>query len=438
MAMRAMAGVQDANSFQEARDALLRYYYPVLRTLRKDDVHDPESLEITEDWAMELLHSPGKSSLSLFVEKVCMSGKSLSSEVIQAMQKCIDAARQKNDATPYERVGDVLSWLKENRRTHPELAWSHSALRQWMQGLLADFTLVDAKKQPGPLLDAPEQHYETMIASWESDKSGLPFNHTWKLSGQMWFTPQKDGGVKSFEMDQGRQGVAAWHLRAKLLQESPPGMALMTNTNLGVTRQFRPTWRDVTDYGVLHPLLTLDETSFDKNVWLDFIEHQGKKWSSPANERTWHDWQEAAQVSYQRILQAYTGSTPDALLYEVKHKSVNALELQAVSPLPLDWYKVVSDWSRRFPYLNQSPELEKLASLKLDATQLAAFHAESSQRVGQPLIQALMELPELLAGVDALNMPSWFHVRLQEEMRETTRLELPENLLDDDQTPSLH
>ena len=46
--MRAIAGVQDARTFQEARDALLRYYYPILRSRRRIDEKTPQDFENAE------------------------------------------------------------------------------------------------------------------------------------------------------------------------------------------------------------------------------------------------------------------------------------------------------------------------------------------------------------------------------------------------------
>lgn len=433
MAMRSIAGLQDSVTFQEARDVLLRFYYSILRTVRRDDLNSGPSLQETEDWTMDLLHSGSQTSAALFFDKVLRKKGIADAETAVNLQKVIDAARKNTNATPYERVGHVLAWLKGARKTHSEIEWVHGSLRQWMQGLLTDFTLADAKKKPGALLGNPEEHYKLMLASWATEKSGLPFGSIWDLKSRVWFSKKVAGGISNMDEESGNSTELALHLRAKLSKESDPAMVLMTHTNLGVTRRFQPTWRDVTDYGVLHPLLTLEESSFDKKVWLDFIQHQGQKWSSKANEDTWHAWQENAQTSYQQVLQAYAGSTPRAVV-----SWSDPLQAKAVSPLQLDWYTVLSDLSRRFPYLNQSLEIEKMAELKLNPAEQAQFKIESNARVGQPLILALIELPEALQKLNALNMPDWFHARLQEEMAKPTQFDLPEGLLDDDQAPSLY
>lgn len=438
MAMRAIAGLQDAVTFQEARDILLRFYYSILRTARKDDLNSELSLQETEDWTMELLHSGSQTSAALFFDKVVRKKGPADVATAENFQKVIDAARKNTNATPYERVGHVLAWLKETRKTHSELEWGHGSLRQWMQGLLTDFTLADAKTKPGALLGNPEVHYKRMLASWNAEKSGLPFESIWDLKSRRWFLKNVAGGISNMDENSWRSTELTFHLREKLSKESDPAMILMTHPSLGVTRRFQPTWRDVTDYGVLHPLLTLEESSFDKNVWLDFIQHQGQKWGSKANEDTWHAWQENAQTSYQQVLQAYAGSTPRAVVSWSDSVGSNPLQAKAVSPLPLDWYVVLSELSLRFPYLNQSPELEAMAKLKLNPTEQVQFKIESNKRVGQPLILALIELPEALKNLNALNMPAWFHARLQEEMHKPTQFDLPEGLLDDDQAPSLY
>lgn len=437
MAMRTMAGLQDTKTFQEARDVLLRFYYSILRTVRKNDLNSVTSLQETEDWTANLLHSGSQTSAALFINNVLRTKELTNVDTAENFQKVIDATRKKTDATPYERVGHVLAWLKETRKTHAELEWGHSSLRQWMQGLLVDFTLADAKIKPGALLGNPEMHYKRMLESWDAEKSGLPFESIWDLKSQHWFLKSVAGGISNMDEKSGNSTELAFHLRAKLSKESDPAMVLMTHSRLGVTRRFQPTWRDVTDYGVLHPLLTLEESSFDKNVWMDFIQYQGKKWSSKANEDTWHAWQENAQTSYQKVLQAYAGSTPRAVVSWSDSVSENSLQPKAVSPLRLDWYAALSDLACRFPYLNQSLEIEKMAELKLNPAEQAQFKIESSKRVGQPLILALIELPEALKNLNALNMPDWFHARLQEEMSKPTQHKLPEGFLDD-QAPSLY
>lgn len=437
MVMRAMAGIQDATTFQEARDALLRYYYPLLRTIRRCDQANANSINDSQNWSVSLSHSGSKSSAELFAQSACREPAQLSPALRLSLQGTIDKARLAPDMTPYERVGTVLSWLKEQRQGNPEFAWFHGGLRQWMQGLLTDFTLADAKKRPGAMLASPEASYEKMVESWDASKSGIPFDHVWSFRGISHFTQQDCQPLLAVSDNGGAYGTAlAFKLRAKIIQEQEPAMALMLHTNLGATRLLRPTWRDVTDYGVLHPLLTLDESTFDKNVWLDFLAHKGDKWSKPEHESTWRTWQEAAQTSYQRVLQAYCGSTPSALTYKSDGK--NPLSFQEQAPLALDWYKLLTQLATRFPYLNQSPQLEDIARKRLNVDELAKFSVESKERIGQPLIQAIIELPPKLQSLDAVNMPAWFHACLQSVMAEQKVLALPEHFLDETQEPGLY
>ena len=444
MAMRAIAGVQDAATFQEARDALLRYYYPVLRTFRRQNAQDPNNFTDVEGWSVDLLHSGSRTSAALFCEHIWREKGRLDSEQVQeiadGLQSCVLEARKADDATPYERVGRVLNWLKKTRHAQGDFKWEHSGLRKWMEGLLTDFTLADAKKRPGSLLDVPEQHYQKMVASWEAEKTAFPFNALWKIKGERWYTKNAVAlGMENLDAGVERVTEAVFNLRAKLVQEAVPAMALMVHSHLGATRQLRPSWRDVTDYGVLHPLLTLDEASFDKGVWLDFLQHQGEKWSIPENKDKWHSWQADAQASYQNVLQAYTGSTPHAFVHSDRNDiSDNPLKADARSPLSLDWYKVFSQLAFRFAYLNEAPDFEALAQSKMNSEEFEKFKLESRQRVGQPLILALLELPEDLQRKNVFNMPDWFHARLKEEMTEKSRLQLPEGIADDNQEPPLY
>lgn len=436
MVMRAIAGVQDATTFQEARDALLRYYYPLLRTLRRDDNDSAESLRSAHEWSTDLLHGTSKVSAALFAKSVCRHPQESNTSLMNDLQQAIEIAKHTPDTTPYQRVGLVLDWLKQERTQRPEMEWFHGGLRRWMEGLLTDFTLADAKKRPGAMLASPESSYEHVVQSWADAKSGLPFDHVWDLSGLL---PPKGTqpllGLMAQDGGQGHGTAVAFQLRAKLMQEQEPAMALMLHTAIGVTRHYRPTWRDVTDYGVLHPLLTLDETSFDKNVWLDFLENKGAKWRSPENEKRWSTWQEAAQTSYQQVLQTYCGSTPAAL--SSKGTGDNPLAFQSQTPLALDWYKLLTELASRFPYLNESPQLDTIARQRLAPEVFSKFVEESKERVGQPLIHALLELPHYLQELDAVNMPAWFHAGLQAVMAAQNALPLPEHLLDDDQTPGL-
>jgi hypothetical protein len=397
-----------------------------------------------EDWSADLLHSGSRNSSALFCDAVWNDKDMLDSKQVAAiakdLQKCVAEARESNDATPYERVGHVLTWLKESRTREPALRWTHSALREWMQGLLIDFSLADAKKNPGALLEKPEQHYRDMLSSWDSQNTGLPFDAIWNIKGQPLSTKTSGaGGMLEFLPGSGRVSETTFNLRTKLLKEAAPVMSLMTHRYLGATRKCMPSWRDVTDYGVLHPLLTLNETSFDKFVWLDFLQHQGREWSTPARRATWNTWQEAAQTSYQSVLQEYTGCTPQAVVRLDKNdEGQNPLKALARSPFSLDWYHVFSNLARRFAYLNQAPEFEALARSKMETPLFEKFKQESRERVGQPLILALLELPKELSTKDVFNMPEWFHARLKEEMTEKARLELPQDLLDYSQVPPLY
>lgn len=438
-----MAGLQDATTFQEARDVLLRHYYPVLRTFSANRSSNTRTPEEIESWAIDLLHSGSRSSAALFCENVWREKAGASAEQVenfgQQLQRSVLAARKDTAATPYERVGRVLDWLKQARSAQSAIGWEHSGLRQWMQGLLMDFTLADAKKQPGALLDKPELHYEKMVQSWQGEKTGVPFNAVWRIKGERWFLKNSaPGNIAEFSPGSGRITETVFNLRAKLAQEAVPTMALMTHAVLGATRQMRPSWRDVTDYGVLHPLLVLTEETFDKKVWIDFLQHGGNAWSSQANQDVWSAWQDGAATSYQIVLQTYTGSTPNALVHNDMDPGVNSLKAEARSPLPLDWYKAFSQLAERFAYLNQAPEFEALAQSKLSPKKFEQFQQESRERVGQSLILALIELPEELAQKNVFNMPEWFHARLQEEMTAKARLELPEGLLDETQAPSLY
>lgn len=447
MTMRAIAGLQDATTFQDARDVLLRYYYPVVRTFTETDLRDqgPKGSHARdmEEWSVDLLHSGSRTSAALFFEKVQYKTDRFDTEQVQQLadelQGVVKEARRAQGATPYERVGRVLAWLKEARTKQPDFQWEHSGLRQWMQGLLTDFTLADAKKHPGALLDNPEQRYAAVLASWSAEHTGLPFDELWQIKGQPWFIKNAAGGSSDFDQHSGNVLETGMNLRAKLLQNAAPAMGLLLHPNLGVTRLLKPSWRDVTDYGVLHPLLTLDEASFDKSVWLDLLQHKGKKWSSPANAGKWHAWQEAAQTSYQVILQNYMGSTPQGVIQlEKTDHGDNPLKPTARSPLELDWYRIFTELACRFPYFNEAPEFETLVKSKLNPAQFEQFKQDSHVRVGKPFILSLIDLPWRLEKKDAFNMPKWFHARLQEEMTEKPRLELPSGLLDDSQAPPLY
>ena len=439
LAMRAIAGVQDARTFQEARDALLRYYYPILRSRRRIDEKTPQDFENAENWTLDLLHSGSKTSAQLFCERALGRESKQATQFEQNLQTVVEHARKDTGKTPYERVGDVLAWLKDARREEPTMYWSNLRLREWMQGLLTDFTLVDAKKRPGALVPSPEQKYEALLASWEKEGSGLPFNYVWQqqhIPGFGHLSATQNFFAFNEKENQLHTGALARQIRAKLLQESPDGIALMMHSNIGVTRMYRPTWRDVTDYGVLHPLLTLDEASFDKKVWIDWLQHQGQKWSDDAHEETWYGWQEKAQASYQRVLQGYYASTPEAVVYRGGDED-NPLTLQAQCALPIDWYQVATQLANRFPYLNQSKELDELARTKLSPTEYATFVNESSQRLGQSMMLSVMDLPTELEKANALNMPPWFHTWLASAMTRQTQLALPEGVVDD-QSPSLY
>lgn len=440
LAMRAIAAVQDATSFQEARDALLRYYYPILRTRRRVDDASREAFEEAENWTLDLLHSGSKTSAHLFCKNVLVRDFPHTAVFEQDLQKVVEQARKSVGETPYERVGNVLAWLKKARSKEPTMHWSHQGLRDWMQGLLTDFTLADAKKKPGAIMADPEQAYEAVLAGWAKENSGLPFNYVWQqqaIPGFGHLSPSQDFFAFNEQENQRHTGALARQIRAKLLQESPQGIVLMMHSNIGVTRTYRPTWRDVTDYGVLHPLLTLDEASFDKKVWIDWLEYQGKKWSNSAHEAVWHDWQEKAQNSYQRMLQGYYESTPDAFVYRGGDTD-NPLTLQAQCALPIDWYQVATQIATRFPYLNQSKELDELARTKLTPGEYATFVRESNQRLGQSTMLAVMDLPAELDKANALNMPPWFHTWLAGSMAQQSKLALPEGVLDDDQSPPLY
>lgn len=440
LTMRAIAAVQDATTFQEARDALLRYYYPILRTRRRIDDASRTAFEDAEQWTLDLLHGGAKTSAQLFCEEALGRDSTQPTQFEQNLQKVVDQARKRATATPYERVGEVLAWLKNARREEPTMHWSNNRLRQWMQGLLTDFTLADAKKTPGAMMAHPEQEYEALLAGWAKEGSGLPFNYVWHqetIPGFGHLAPSQDFFAFNEKENQLHTGALARQIRSKLLQESPDAMALMMHPNIGVTRTYRPTWRDVTDYGVLHPLLTLDESSFDKKVWLDWLQYQGKKWSNSAHEATWHTWQEKAQASYQRVLQGYFESTPDAFVYRGGDAN-NPLTLQAQCALPIDWYQVATQIATRFPYLNQSKELDELAKAKLAPAEYATFVQQSNQRLGQSTLLAVMDLPEELEKANALNMPPWFHTWLAGAMTRQAQLALPEGVADEDQTPSLY
>ena len=169
------------------------------------------------------------------------------------------------------------------------------------------------------------------------------------------------------------------------------------------------------------------------------MQHEGKEWSKPQNKSIWESWQEAAQSSYTEVLQAYFGSTPQSMVHAIKNDiSDNPLEADARSPLNLDWYRVFTKLACQFSYLNEAPEFEALAKLKMDSTVFEQFKNDSRQRVGQPLILALLDLPDELQRKNAFNMPDWFHARLQEEMTEKARLELPDGIVDDNQAPPLY
>lgn len=428
LVMKAMAAIQDATTFQEARDALLRYYYPLLRTKTRNTLPEDKNTDI---YNLDFTHSE-RNSVQLLQENVLESNSTLSPVETDYFQKKIEDARKDKSMAPYERVGHILEALKEWKAKQPSrVVWKHTMLRQWMQGLLLDFTLADAKTKPGAMLNNPEQHYINQIQLWDKHQSSLPWNkvcslNSWSSDLYKINNSSMSDTQKEVFLEQVRQAnTKALHIRAEVSLKSDPAAVFLTHTHLGVIRTFGASWRDVTDYGVLHPLLTLDEKTFDKSVWLEWLQHG--KWSTPEKKATWYAWQEEANISYQQILQAEYGSTPDMLL---KRGTDNPLLANASSPLKLDWSLILQQLTDRFPYLNQSSELENVAKRVLQPEELLKFISESDAKVGQNLIQSLMELPDILRTHNAFNQPAWLHHYLKQFMTVQPSLELPQGLVD--------
>ena len=373
---RVMSMLQDARSFPEQRDALLRVYYPYIRREKPP----------------MFMADPAKH----FAQHVIRDGHLSVTMDLDHLRKAVDAAEAQKDKTPYERVGNVLSWLKDYKKEHPEVKWNHTALRRWMQSLLMDFTLGDALQSQKALLPDPNATMQQALQVWNAEGRDIPWWDVWNIGGDpytAWNDPVEH--ARPYR-------DAKYELRTKLHQQLTPTAMVFFHDMYGYARLDRNvSWRDATDYGVLHALLTQDERTFNKDVWLDFIQYRGRQWSRPEYAVVWAEWQDAAFASFTQLNQTR---------WEMEPRAENSqLGEYFKSPTPIDWGSVFNAWGRHYPLLNQNPNIDAMAERILSAQELAQYRHTSSLSPGLPLLELLGDLPFSMEGVQPLKLAAWMH-----------------------------
>lgn len=364
VAKRCLSALQDAQTFQEGRDALLRHYYPEVR----HSFASPSTSLVLPD------------PVETWQKHVGSKGRYVVEP--EVLTKVVRDARNDTTSTPYERVGRVLEWLKHCKQEHPEMEWGHAALRRWMRSLLLDFTLRDALHAPGPLLPEPHEVLMRSVEMWRVQGASVPWWDVWSLRRDPYTS-----------MDAPREHAEPYResrqiLRNALHRESPSAITLLLHEQYGYARGWsRISWRDVCDYGILHPLLTQDERTFNSEVWCDFIQHRGAEWSKPEHATIWAEWQDAAYASFVVLQQARLELVP---LAAKKHAENN---YATQSPTPVDWSKVFDAWGRHYPLLNQNSDVEQFASTVLSSEAYTQYLQREATRPGKPLFELLGDLP---------------------------------------------
>lgn len=444
--LRVMSLLQDGAPFVQARDALLRYYYPALRTFTMSSSSSPttESYTLIPDSAFAAADQAQKWVLR----------NEMNTKDFDEFNTFILCQRKNLLQTPYERVGNVLSWLKQwSSQQQGNPLWRHSELRQWMQNMLMDFTLVDAKNKPGAILANPEKHYQKQVQEWAQSNSGIPWDYIWSIHEQaatraQMYNPDRDTSQDSALKKINHNSLA---LRKQIEEHAAPGAVFLTHTTLGALRTSRPNWRDATDYSILHNLLTQTEETFDADVWMEWLSFPEKHmqgmggtslWSTPRHEAIWVQWQNDAMQAYQEIVQSYYTATPRALIdrsfgISPAGDKILTSKLSTKSPMNLDWLEVLCKLSERFPYLSGAPEMLEVANALLTPEEKEAFKIHNNKIIGHNVIQTLVNIPEDVSNADTpFWLPAWFHFYLAEYMNQhSLALPIPAEVLDEPNCP---
>ena len=434
--VKALTMLQDSTSFEQARDVLLRYYYPLLRTWTPST--DKDIMAFNDERSLYATNSSDTHSAAAFLQ---MQKRHLNMSIddAQSFSDLIHTSRNNTEVTPYERVGMVYQWLRQWKKdTHSH--WDHRNLRDWMERLLMDFTLHDAKHTAGPLLERPDETYNDICNQWRSESHGVPWSDAWTLGANESYALTKTVPEKHFEevvtdYVNHRQAV-----RKHIFETMPPVFAIFTNNTLGFNPAHKFSWRTASDYCVLHSLLTQTSNTFNKDVWMDWLSSRGSSWSKPEYASIWAQWQDKGFESFHRMMQTHYEVTPKAItsLYSAAspgtvHQPISH-GVNLNTPVPLNWKNIFISWVTTYPYLNCDTEINKYAKKLLSDADYLEYVSHTEQRVGRQVIDAVLEIPEHLRDRDVFNIPGWFYYYVETVTHQPGGLkyELPSNVLDDD------
>lgn len=208
-------------------------------------------------------------------------------------RKILDA-QNRSDLTPYDRVGLVYKYIKEQLNTHK--INQHTWLRMAMEKMLIDWTIRDLSKQPNtPVVTDIADAYKNII----NQKNQMPnerWAHLWNLDGRGYSPQMEDGSDRP-------QCIKRQELRDTIRKNAEPGSLILLSSVFKRGYQLSSfSWAAFDNYLEHNYVLTATEETFDKKYFSEWL--AGFEWSCDEHKERYEQYRDEQLKKWLSLVEA--------------------------------------------------------------------------------------------------------------------------------------